>query len=238
MYISFCLPKECRPIITNIVKIYTDKHPWMNTISQSWSKIKKLCLLQVGATESETQDITSRLDGLYKTTFPKHSQTRITFGKTEAKEHKLILKAYSKNLEDLQDDLLGYCNLTGIYVRNIPDLSALLFYSTSYRNTSLPCEEIPLSAKKTFTNIEIKFRINVKTSLCFSPHYNTESEEEEEPLCLTVSTSTITDDTLCVETSKDHSNTLQSNTSTSRAQDLTNERSSLKIKSNGNNREK
>ena len=160
----------------------------MKTISQSWNKLINLCLLQVRATAAETQDLTSKIDGIYKNMFPEHSQPRLTFGHLEAKEQQITLRTYSRNLERLQEDLLGYCNLTGIYVRDFPDLSALLFYSKGYRNTKLPYEGIPICAKRTFTNIKIKFKVDVRDNNPYlNPQYNMESDdsdsdEEEEHL--------------------------------------------------------
>ena len=84
----------------------------------------------------------------------------------------------------------GYCNLAGIQIRSFPELSALLFYSENYRNKELPCEGVPTCTEKTFTNVELKFGIDIRSTIsCLNSHYNMESDnnsedEEEHPVCL------------------------------------------------------
>ena len=89
--------------------------------------MRNLCLLQVRATAAEVQDLTSKLDGIYMNTEHEHSQPRLTFSDLEAKEQQITLRTYSRNLERLQEDLLGYCNLTEI----------ILFEGLSKHKTSL-----------------------------------------------------------------------------------------------------
>ena len=63
------------------------------------------------------------LEGLFKSESYEDSSIQLTFGDLEAKAQQITLRTFSLNVESLQDDLHGYCNLAGIQIRSFPELS-------------------------------------------------------------------------------------------------------------------
>ena len=68
--------------------------------------MRNLFLIQLRTTLEETKDITSMLDGLFKSKSHEYSNLRLTFGDLEAKVPQMTLRTYSITIESLEEDLV------------------------------------------------------------------------------------------------------------------------------------
>jgi hypothetical protein len=120
----------------------------------------------------------SKINLLYKKEARGYLQSRIKFGNMELPKDKLSLRVFSINIEELQESLIGYCNITGVDIMDCPALDVTLLQASGYRSTELPCEAITACENRTFLDIETEFKVIVRKRTYFGRHYISDSEDE------------------------------------------------------------